>query len=299
MTGTGDCPELGHGLEVVTDLRMMLGEGPFWDEPRARLVFVDSQAGTIFQFDPPTGTLSRVEAGAVIGIAIPRQGGGYAASSVDGLLSVSPEGKVELLAPIEADRPDNRMNDAKCDVRGRMFSGTMSVHIERGAGNLYRIDPDHSVHRLVEGISVSNGLGWSPDNRSFYYIDTSARGVDRFDYDLDSGAIANRTRLVDIPRDAGFPDGMTIDEEGCLWVALYKGGAVRRFSPSGELIGQVSLPVSGVTSCCFGGPDMADLYITTARFGIADDVLSGEPLAGALFRCRTDVRGLPSTPYAG
>lgn len=285
--------------EAVLELGCDLGEGPLWDAASATLVFVDSNAGRIFRYDPVSGALARIEAGGVIGTAVPRRSGGFAASSTDGVVAVAePDGATRLLVPIESDRA-TRMNDAKCDSRGRMLSGTLSMPFARGANALYRIDPDLSVHRLADGITVSNGVAWSPDERLLYYVDTSSRGIDVFDYDIATGAATGRRRFAEIDRADGFPDGMAVDAEGHVWVALYLGGRVRRFAPDGRVAGEIRLPVSGVTSCNFGGPDLTDLYITTARHGVPDDRLAAEPLAGALFRCRPGVAGLPSHSFAG
>jgi sugar lactone lactonase YvrE len=286
-------------LEIVLDLRAQLGEGPIWDELSQRLIFVDSEAGAIYTLEPASKNLVEIKVSPQIGAAIPRRDGGFAVSSTDGLLSVQPTGEVVLLVPIERDRPHHRMNDAKCDSRGRMLSGTFSLKFERGAGALYRIDPDLTLTCLLPGVSVSNGIGWSPDERTLYFVDTSSRGIDAFDYDIETGAIANRRRFVQLAREEGFPDGLAVDAQGHVWLALYLGGAVRRYAPDGRLVAAVTLPVSGVTSCNFGGPDLTDLYITTARYGVPDDRLEKEPHAGALFRCRPGVAGLPSHRFAG
>lgn len=291
--------DLNATLEVAVDVGAGLGEGPIWDDRADELIFVDSEAGLIYRFDPAAECLSQVAVGPMIGAALPREAGGFVATSVDGLLTVEPSGESRLLVPVEQDRPHCRMNDAKCDSRGRLFSGTLSSPFERGGNALYRIDPDGSLHCIQAGITVSNGIGWSPDERLFYYVDTSARGIDRFDYDIDTGAISGRRRFVDIDRADGFPDGLCVDAEGHVWIALFMGGQVRRYDPDGRLVARISLPVSTVTSCNFGGPALTDLYITTARNHVPADARAGEPLAGALFRCRPGVTGLASHRFAG
>lgn len=292
-----DLSQANATLEVVADLGMEIGEGPIWDAEAATLVFVDSAHGRIYQLDPASNALRQTDVGVQIGAAIPRRAGGFAVSSVDGVLSVDGNGDATLIAPIEQDRP-TRMNDAKCDSRGRMLSGTISM-TERGVCALYKIEPNLEVTKLVDGVSVSNGIAWSPDERQLYYVDTRGRWIDEFDYDLETGAVSNRRRFADIDRADGVADGITVDAEGCLWLALYMGGAVRRYAPDGSLLGQITLPVSGVTSCNFAGSSLQDLYITTARFGVATEVLAREPHAGALFRCRPGVTGLPSHKFAG
>lgn len=291
-------PEIQVELECVADVAADIGEGPIWDDHTGTLIFVDSTIGRIYRLDPVTGLLTSIEVGQQIGAAIPRRSGGLVASGQDGLLAVDDHGTVELLVSVEKNL-NHRMNDAKCDSRGRLWSGTFSLAFERGAGSLYRIDADGTLTRAFGDVFVSNGLGWSPDERTFYYIDTGARGVDAFDYDIENGAISNRRRLITLERSEGIPDGMALDAEGCLWVALYLGGAVRRFSPEGECLGAITLPVARVTSCNFGGPDLDELYITTANQLIHDDGRPHEPHAGATYRCKPGVSGLPSHRFAG
>jgi sugar lactone lactonase YvrE len=199
-----------------------------------------------------------------------------------------------MLAEVEADRPVSRMNDGKCDRRGRFWAGTIAEVHEPGAGSLYRLDADHRAVQVLTGVTTSNGLDWSPDGSTMYFIDTHAHGVDAYDFDEATGEIHNRRRLIDIDPEVGLPDGMAVDAEGGLWVALYDGRAVHRYSADGVLEGRLELPVSLVTSCAFAGPELADLYITTAA-----DRHPDEPLAGAVFHCRPGVAGLSNCPFAG
>ena len=164
---------------------------------------------------------------------------------------------------------------------------------------MYRLDADHRLTKVLTDVTISNGLGWSPDQRTMYYIDSPTYRIDAFDYDVTSGAVSNRRRLVEIPRAWGLPDGMTVDEEGFLWVAFWGGSAVRRLAPDGRVDATVRFPVTQVTSCAFGGPDLSELFVTSARSGLTDAALSEQPLAGGLFRVRPGVRGLPSPPFAG
>ncbi len=292
--------DLSATLEVVCDLQAEIGEGPIWDARTSTLVFVESMGGRIYRYAPASGLITSCEAGQPIGVAIPRRGGGLVASGRDGLLAVDEQsGAVDLLAPIERDNADTRMNDAKCDSRGRLWGGTFSTTFAGKVGSLYRIDPDLHVTRAVGGVYISNGIAWSPDEALMYYADTARRGVDVFDYDIESGSVTNRRRFVDIDRSQGLPDGMTVDAEGCLWVALYLGGAVRRYSPAGEWVGTVTLPVSCVTSCGFGGTQLRDLYVTTGRHVDPRHGKPVEKLAGALFRCSPGVAGLATHPFAG
>ena len=287
-------------VQVAANVATDIGEGPTWDAQTNSLVFVDSTPGRIYRYRPAVDTLSSFCVGQAVGAAIPRRSGGLVAAMRDGIALIDEAGaSFSIIAPIEADMPHHRMNDAKCDSRGRLWAGTMSEHYTKGAGSLYRIDPDYRVTRVVPGISISNGIAWSPDDKRMYYVDSGARSVDVFDFDIDAGLPTNRSRLITLDRSGPLPDGVTVDADGHLWLAIFRGGAVRRYTPSGEHVGTISLPVSQVASCAFGGPDLADLYITSVRFTMSAQQLENEPLSGALFRCRPGVRGLPAHSFAG
>jgi sugar lactone lactonase YvrE len=176
----------------------------------------------------------------------------------------------------------------------------MSICEAPHCGALYCLDADLTVHRKIERVSISNGLAWSPDQRTMYFVDSPTRVVGAFDYDKSSGEIANRRVAVRIPDGMGFPDGMSIDEEGMLWIALWDGAAVRRWNPAnGELLDTIPLPVTRPTSCVFGGENFDELYITSARSRLDEQTLTGQPLAGGIFRCRPGVRGGPAWNFAG
>ncbi|MCX4149981.1 MULTISPECIES: SMP-30/gluconolactonase/LRE family protein [Paraburkholderia] len=292
--------EYSSTLEVVFNPKMEVGEGPIWDDATSTLLFVESFNGAVHRYDPMTGKLLVHYLNQPVGIAIPRKRGGLVVSARDGLLSVQEnDPDADLLVPLEFEKRGNRMNDAKCDSLGRLWSGTFSTTFEPKAGSLYCIDPNYSVTKAAEGVYISNGIAWSPDETKMYYADTAKRGVDVFDYDIHTGGISNRRRFVNIDRADGLPDGMATDAQGYLWVALYCGGVVRRYSPEGEWVGTVTLPVAGVTSCGFGGKDLQDLYITTANHLPAHTGLIPEPGAGALFRCRPGIAGMPVYPFGG
>jgi sugar lactone lactonase YvrE len=187
------------------------------------------------------------------------------------------------------------MNDGKCDPAGRFWAGTQSDVPDERRGHLYRLDPGGSVSRVLDGVGVSNGLDWSGDGELFYFIDTADAGIDVFAFDVKTGELGTRRRLTDVAPKDGAPDGMTLDEEGGLWVAMFGGSSVRRYTSEGALDAVIELPVTLVTSCTFGGPDFADLYVTTA----AHRLTQPEPLAGALFRIQPGVRGVPCRRFAG
>lgn len=279
--------------ELVLDVNAQLGEGPIWDDANGTLIWVDIMGQAVHRFNPVTREDRAVDVGQPVGAAAVRMdGGGMVLALRDGFaLLDEPSGTVELIVPVESDVSTNRMNDGKCDPRGRFWAGTMGFNEGRGAGSLYRLDPDRAVHHMVGGVGISNGLDWSADGRRMYYIDSATRGVDYFDFDMQTGKLGERHRLISLQPGEGSPDGMTLDAEGALWVAVHSSGTVRRYTPDGALERVIRLPVSMVTSCAFGGPDLSDLYITTMQYGMSADAKRDQPLAGALFHCRPGVRG--------
>jgi sugar lactone lactonase YvrE len=202
-------------------------------------------------------------------------------------------GTVKMLATVEADRPQNRMNDGACDPAGRFWAGTMALDERPHAGALYRLDPDGTVHTMLTEVSISNGIDWTPDGRGMYYVDSPTRRIDVFDFDARSGAIANRRTFVELPAEAGFPDGLTVDAEGFVWLALWGGAALHRYDPEGARERIVPLPVSHPTSCAFGGADLDELFVTSARRPLSAEERARQPMAGGLIRLRPGVVGRP------
>lgn len=278
--------------QVVLDVNAQLGEGPIWDDTNGTLIWVDIMGQAVHRFNPTTREDSAVDVGQPVGAAAVRVDGGLVLALRDGFgILDERSGAVELIAAVEADVPTNRMNDGKCDPRGRFWAGTMGFNEGRGVGSLYRFDADHSVHHMLGDVSISNGLDWTADGRRMYYIDSPTRGVDYFDFDMETGNLGERHRLISLQPGEGAPDGMTLDEEGALWVAVHGSGTVRRYTPDGALDRIIRLPVSMVTSCAFGGPELSDLYITTMQYGMSAETKREQPLAGALFHCRPGIRG--------
>ncbi len=291
-------PELPHwAAELVLDSQAELGEGPHWDAAAGELLWVDIPAGAVHRFDPATGADRSFSAGELVGAAVPRAAGGFALALRDSFATVDEKGgALHRLAPVEADRPETRMNDGACDSAGRFWAGTTSVTEDEPAGSLYRLTPDGELATMLTGITISNGIGWSPDDTVMYYIDTPSQLLEAFDFDASSGAISGRRQVAAIDPSDGHPDGLTVDAEGCVWVALWDGSAVRKYTPGGELAGIVDVAASRPTSCAFGGPELDVLYITSARkepgrFGRRD--------GGGVFAARTGSRGFPSHPFAG
>ncbi len=290
-----------NDVDVVVRARGTPAEGPVWDRRRRVLWWVDITGRTVHAFDAFTATDTATTLDTMVAAVAPRRDKeGLVAAVRDGFAFLDPHtAALDPIHTLEPTDPPVRMNDGKCDPRGRFWAGTMGLLGEDGAGALHRLDPDGRVHTMLIGLGVSNGMDWSDDQLTMYYIDSHAGGVDVFDYDADSGAISSRRRLVDIPRSDGVADGMTLDADGRLWVAIHRGGCVRRFSPAGDLLAVIELPVGQVTSCAFGGDELSDLYITTSAARLTPAELEAKPLAGSLFVCRPKAKGRPANTYAG
>jgi sugar lactone lactonase YvrE len=284
--------------DVVVDAKATLGEGPTWDAAGRRLVWLDIVGCRLHVTDPATGTDTAHQVEQEISIALPAGDGRYVVGVRQGIgLFDTTSSSLTVTHPFVAE--GLRMNDGKCDRTGRLWAGTMAFGAKPNAGSLYRLDADGTITTMVRDLTISNGMAWSPDDRSFYFIDTMTGGIDVFDFDPASGAIDNRRRLFDVAPNLGYPDGMTIDAEGHLWIAFWDGAAVRRFSPTGELEAEVRVPCDRPTSCVFGDDDLATLYITSARDELSDEQLAAQPLAGAVFAVRPGVTGTPSPFFAG
>jgi sugar lactone lactonase YvrE len=279
--------------EQATDPVTYHGEGPVWSPTWGGLRWVDMLAGDVLSL-ADDGSITRRHVGDIAAVVRPRRRGGAIIGVERGFALEDPDGSVAPLEPLWED-PQVRMNEGGCDPDGRFYCGSMAYDQHEGAGSLYRLDPDGSAVVVLGGVTVSNGLEWSPDGSRVYYNDTPTGQVDVFDYDRDGGLTARR-RFVAIPDDAGKPDGLTVDADGGVWVALYGGGAVRRYSPEGRLDEVVEVPAGNVTACTLGGPDLDQLFVTTSREGLEDDE---QPVAGSLFRAAVGVRGLPARAFAG
>jgi len=285
-------------VELVLDARADLGEGPSWDVAEGCLIWVDIPPGVVHRFEPRSGDDERFEIGQPVGAAVPASDGRILVAVSNGFsFGRNREAMLERIADVEADLSETMMNDGKCDPSGRMWAGTKDAVGMRPVGSLYRLGSDRAPKRMVTGVAISNGLGWSLDGRTMYYIDSPTHRVDAFTFDPDSGDLSDRRPLVEFPEAFGLPDGMTVDEEGFLWVAFYGGSAVRRIDPEGAVRSVVELPVSQVTSCAFGGADLSELFITSARSDLSDAALADQPHAGGVFRLAPGVHGLPQRPF--
>jgi sugar lactone lactonase YvrE len=301
-----------------------IGEGPAWDAAQERLLWSDNRLGIIHEARPDGSgwrESRRWNLGRPIAAAIPRAKGGMVVVGGIEAFLLDEAGAIAPFACIDADPDRVTLNDAKCDPRGRLWAGTRDKDfgvpgrkIIPGRCALYRIDPNGAVSRVVEGVTLSNGIDWSPDGSILYYIDTYTRAIDAFDFDVDRGTVHNRRTVLRIQSGEGLPDGMTVDRDGTLWVAIAGAGQIRRYSPYGALLARIDVPTPTVTSCAFGGASGAELFITSARIrlpaaalmGLRHGFNIGEPEhdsglsgAGGLFTLRPGSTGAPASPFIG
>jgi sugar lactone lactonase YvrE len=291
------------GIEVSTAVacRNRLGEGSYWDARRGLLWWLDVPLPSkLFSLDPATGTVKSYAMPEMItSVRARKDGTGLIVACHSGISSFDyATGQLTHVLRPEPQKPYNRSNDGGTDARGRFWFGTMQNNIQpnggpidlvEGAGTLYRLDPDMTLTPFETGIWVSNTVCWSPDNRTMYFCDTASGIISAYDFDVDDGVISNKRPFARFDR--GAPDGSCVDAEGCLWNARWDGGCVVRFSPRGEVDTVIELPVAKVTSCAFAGPDLADLYITTATYGMSEADFAATPEAGNLFVCRPGATG--------
>jgi sugar lactone lactonase YvrE len=278
--------------ELAQDSRAMLGEGPVWDDRSRRLHWVDIRSGLVHRFSPADGSDLIIDVGQPVSAVGLGEGGGLILAIRDGFGLVHPgSDRVVDVIEVEKDRADHRMNDGRCDPAGRFWAGTMADRWEDapGAGSLYRVDGASGAlvaTKVLGGITVANGIDWTPDGRHMYYVDSPSQQVDVFDFDAETGTLRNRAVFAAVPAAEGMPDGLVVDADGGVWIALIGAGRIRRYSPSGRVDREIELPVTLVTSVAFGGPDLADLYITTARHRLTAAERERQAYAGSLFCCR-------------
>jgi sugar lactone lactonase YvrE len=282
---------------------MQLGEGLVWDHADRRLSWVDIPAGRVHVASFAEGGLKpeRVfEVGAPVGAAYPCEQGGWVLAAGTGFAHLAADGSVRVLAEPEAHQRELvRMNDAGVDPAGRFWAGSMAYDESSGAGSLYRVDLDGTVTSALGKLTIPNGMGWSPDGRTMYHTDSAARTISTYPFDPVSGTMGPGRPLVALDSTGATPDGLTIDAEGCLWSAIWDGGRVQRYDPGGRLLEEVLVPVARPTSCCFVGPDLDLLLITTARQGLSGAQLARQADAGRLFGCRPGAQGQAGRRYLG
>lgn len=279
--------------DVVVRARATVGEGPVWDRRTGRLCWVDIDNGLLFENDLATGEQARWSLGSLLGAAAPRaEHEGFAVAVADGL-GLFVDGQLRVLDPILPE-PYRRMNDAKCDSRGRLWAGSTHLSFEPGGGALHRWDGRAPSIVMASGFSLPNGIGWNAEDTVMYLADSVRKEVLTTAYRGDEGEIGELTQLCTV--ETGVPDGLAVDLDGCLWVAIWGGWEVRRYSPSGRLLGRVPMPVEKPSSCAFS--DDGTLYITSASADIAEADLLKQPLAGSVFALSTSTRGVPVQPFA-
>lgn len=289
--------------ELFVDAQANLGEGPVWID--RQLWFVDingHQIGRVaVDAEGGAGSMESYPVGSTVGALVPRESGGFVLALRHGFASFLPETK-DLGSLLHVDGlPDSvRFNDGKCDPRGRFIVGTLGTHDGKPAGALYAIDATFKPQELLRDVSISNGLAWDAEGTTFYYIDTPTAEVAAFDYDLDTATLSNRRTVVKVPSEMGHPDGMTIDRDGNLWIALWDGWGVGCWDPrTGKLLQKIDVPAQNTTCCTFGGRDLDQLFITTARLNRPTEKLENQPDAGGIFVCRPGARGLPPFRFNG
>ncbi|MFE6944174.1 SMP-30/gluconolactonase/LRE family protein [Streptomyces chartreusis] len=282
---------MSAGYEVAVRAEAELGEGPTWDARGGRLLWIDILGARIHTYDPVSGRRSVRTTPQHVGAVKPRAGGGLVLNLRDGVGLLDADDSFRWLhhEPV----PGRRANDAAVAPDGSLWAGTMRYDEAPGGGSLSRFTGDGSVDLVLDDVAVSNGTGWSPDGSLMYYIDSPTRRIDVFDHA--DGRVGDRRPFAEIEDGAGFPDGLTVDADGCVWVALWDGSAVRRYTPAGELDRVIELPVPRVTACAFAGPDLTDLYITTARVGLKSPL----PLSGSLLVVPGAGKGLTQPAFAG
>ena len=269
---------------------------------KKRILWVDILTGEIHEFYPDRNEHKSFKIGSFVGSMALRTSGEIIAALKSGFTIINLEtNTLSFIAHPEMHLLQNRFNDGKCDPAGRFWAGSMSMLGTPGTGSLYTLEADHSVIRKIEDVTCSNGLAWSNDCKTFYYIDTPTCEVVAYDYDLLSGNICNKRSVIQISPNEGYPDGMTIDIEGMLWIAMWDGWQVTRWNPQdGNLLQRIRLPVAKITSCTFGGDNLQDLYITSAKTGLTEDKLKAQPLAGSLFIIKNcGYQGMAAFEFAG
>jgi sugar lactone lactonase YvrE len=284
-------------VEHVLSVKNKLGEGPLWHPEEQSLYWVDIDQHCFHRLFPATGQYEVFAVGLPVGALAFRVSGGLVLATRDGFAFWHPETQtLQFMADPEADKPEARFNDGAVDRQGRFWAGTMSAG---PTSSLYRLDPDGSVHTMETGVTISNGIGWSPDDKTMYYTDTPLRMIYAYDFDPATGTIENRRPFIHTPDEPGIPDGLTVDSEGFIWSARWDGWKVTRYDPTGKVEREINLPVQRPTSCTFGGVELDELYITSAWIGFSWIKRKLQPRAGDLFRIKASVKGLKEPKFLG
>jgi len=291
--------ELTLEVEVAILAQDALGEGPHWDEASGTLLRVDIDGGRVLAWSPASGEQRTIELDYKPSFVIPRAAGGYAIGAPAAVDLLDAAGQSEQRIELDIDGVEHRTNDAKADAAGRLWVGTYSPTHRVGGDALWRIEPDGRSERAVTGISIGNGLGWSPDGATMYFIDSETKRIDAWSFELESGTLSERRPFAEVPEKCGILDGMTVDDDGGVWLALIFGGAVHRYTPDGELDLIVRMPVSTPSSVAFGGERLHELFVTSSRRFVPAGERAAQPLAGSVLSVQPGVTGPPADAFTG
>ncbi|WP_346880901.1 SMP-30/gluconolactonase/LRE family protein [uncultured Algibacter sp.] len=274
-----------------------LGEGAIWNYKTNALLWIDIEGKAVHIYNPKTNKNRKIATPSRIGTIVPKNDGDVLVALEDGMYNLNLETETfTLFSDMKSDLADSRLNDGKCDPSGRLWVGSMHLEQLEGKANLYTINGRGEKETKIKNVTISNGIVWTSDKKTMYYIDTPTSQITAYDYDNETGAISNKRIAVSIPTELGFPDGMTIDEENMLWVGMWNGNAVIRFNPeTGKVLEKIEVPAHNITSCAFGGDNLDVLYITSATVDMSDDELKEYPLAGSVFKVVPGVKGVKSS----
>lgn len=291
--------QLNKKYEIVLENQSILGEGPAWDAINHALLWVDIEQKTINRLDLATGKNQSVQYPTIVGSVVPRSIGGYAFATHQGIFALTADFKIgELLAPFSISS-EEQINDGKCDAAGRYWTGTLALDRKSPIAALYCVDQHHHYEKKITGSILSNGIGWNSAQDKMYYIDTKKSCVFELNFNLATGEISQQRVLIDLTHYQGGPDGMTVDSEDGIWIAQWDSGEIHRYHSNGTLDFILPMPVKRVTSCCFGGADLTELYITSTRKGLTEAQLKEQPLSGSIFKVKVDIKGTSTNSYQG
>ena len=271
-----------------------LGEGALWNYKTQEFYWVDIEGKTLNIYNPKTKTNKVIKTPSRVGTVVPYTKQQAVVALEDGIYKINLEnGDLKQISNVESDITENRFNDGKCDPKGNLWVGSMHLKESLPNANLYKVEPNGVTTKMVDSVTISNGIVWSKDTKKMYYIDTPSKSIKSYDYNIETSTISNEKIAVNIPESLGYPDGMTIDENDTLWVGLWNGNAVAQFDPkTGELISKIEVPAHNVTACAFGGENLDILYITTSTNDMTEEERKKYPLAGSIFKCKPGVKGV-------
>jgi len=276
----------------------IIGEGPLWNWREQAIYWIDIDGKKVQRYYPDSKVYESFDMPIKVCLMAFRKKGGMIFGAEDGFYFWdSKTQKMDFITHPEKGKKEARFNDGKVDRSGRLWAGTMTF--EGATSSLYRMDADLSVNKMVSEVTIANGVGWSPDNKTMYFVDSIRYVINAFDYDLDTGEISNQRPFVQMDAEFGIPDGLTVDSEGYVWCAIYGAWKVMRYDPSGKVAAEIKMPVSKPSSCMFGGKNLNNLYVTSISEGLSETDLADQPMAGDLFMIKTDVKGLPEPDFAG